>query len=209
MPLASEQSFSRKDADSMNSEQSLQVVAFETDLGWIALLGSGTTLKQLVFGYRAKSAALAALDPARLAAAQTRNWCPSLVDRLLDYAAGSCADFRDVQLDLDHLTPFQRKVVKQCRAIPYGETRSYGELALESGSARAARAVGNTMATNRYALIVPCHRVINADGGIGHFGAPEGSRMKARLLEMERRTRAESEPIQRTHRSAKRAAVHC
>ena len=193
----------------MNSEPSLHVVAFETNLGWMAVVGRGSTLKQLVFGYREKSAALAALDPALLAAARMRNGFPSLVDRLQDYAAGSWADFRDVQVDLDHLTPFQRKVVKQCRAIAYGQTRSYGDLALESGSARAARAVGNTMATNRYSLVVPCHRVINADGSIGQFGAPDGSRMKARLLEMEQRTLAESEPPKRVQRPRTSAAVRC
>jgi methylated-DNA-[protein]-cysteine S-methyltransferase len=193
----------------MHSEQAPHVVAFETDLGWMALVGSGSTLQQLVFGYRAKSAALAALEPALIATAQTRNGCPSLVDRLQDFAAGSWADFRDVQVDLDHLTPFQRRVVKHCRAIAYGQTRSYGDLALESGSPRAARAVGNTMATNRYPLVVPCHRVINADGSIGQFGAPEGSRMKARLLEMEQRTLAESESHQRVQRPRASAAVRC
>jgi methylated-DNA-[protein]-cysteine S-methyltransferase len=201
--------FSRKEVEPMNSEQSLHAVAFETNLGWMAVVGSGSTLKQLVFGYRTKSAALAALDPTLLAAAQTRNGCPSLVDRLQDYAAGSWADFRDVQVDLDHLTPFQRKVVKQCRAIAYGQTRSYGELALESGSARAARAVGNTMATNRYSLIVPCHRVINADGSIGKFGAPDGSRMKARLLEMEQPALSDSQPLRRAVRPRRSTAVHC
>jgi methylated-DNA-[protein]-cysteine S-methyltransferase len=193
----------------MNSEHPLQVFSLATDLGWMALVGSGSTLKQLVFGYRAKSAALAALDPVMLAGAETRNWCPALADRLQDYAAGGCADFRDVELDLDHLTVFQRKVVKQCRAIAYGQTRSYGELAFESGSSGAARAVGNTMARNRHPLVVPCHRVINADGSIGHFGAPDGSRMKARLLDMERRRPAESERPQRVQRPRSSAVVHC
>jgi methylated-DNA-[protein]-cysteine S-methyltransferase len=99
--------------------------------------------------------------------------------------------------------------VKRCRAIAYGQTRSYGDLAVESGSPGAARAVGNTMATNRYPLVVPCHRVINADGSIGQFGAPEGSRMKARLLEMEQRARAESESPKRVQRPRTTAAGRC
>ncbi|MBI3839555.1 MAG: methylated-DNA--[protein]-cysteine S-methyltransferase [Planctomycetia bacterium] len=193
----------------MNSEHSLQVVSFVTDLGWMALVGSGSTLKQLVFGHHTQSAALAALDPALLAAARTGNWCPSLVDRLQDFAAGGSADFRDVQVDLNHLTPFQRKVVKHCRAIAYGQTRSYGELALQSGSARAARAVGNTMATNRYPLIVPCHRVVHADRSIGHLSAPDGSRMKTRLLDMEERTLAHPKRTKRAPRPRASAATRC
>ena len=178
----------------MISEYSHQVVTFATDFGWMALTGNGSTLSQVMFGYPTKSAALAALNPAVLAAAQTRDWCPSLVERLQDYAAGGWVDFSDVKVDLDHLTPFQRKVVMQCRAIAYGQTRSYGELALRSGSPRAARAVGNTMAANRYPLIVPCHRVVNSDGSTGNFSAPDGSRMKIRLLDMEQRTLAAFEP---------------
>jgi methylated-DNA-[protein]-cysteine S-methyltransferase len=184
----------------MPSEHSLEVVSFATELGWIALAGSGSTVKHIVFNYPSRAAAISALDQKlgfdeKLAArASTGHTWASLVARLQDYAAGGCDDFRDVELDLDHLTAFQRRVIKHCRAIGYGRTSSYGALAKASGSQRAARAVGNTMATNRFPLIVPCHRVINADGSIGNYGAPDGTRMKVRLLTMERAPLASSEP---------------
>ena len=147
----------------------LQVVSFATELGWIAMLGAGATIKQVVFAYPSRAAAWHALDPQLAADAQPGNWWPSLVERLRDYTLGRRVDFSDVAIDLAHLTPFQRRVVKQCRAIGYGKTRSYGELAARCGSPGAARAVGNTMAANRYALIVPCHRVIRTDGSFSGY----------------------------------------
>jgi methylated-DNA-[protein]-cysteine S-methyltransferase len=171
----------------MSLDSPLQVAFFATDLGWMGVLGVKARLKRIVFGYPSRAAAFCALGGEVAERAQGGNWWPSLVDRLREYAAGGHVDFRDVQLDLDHLTPFQQRVLKQCRAIGYGKTRSYGELAALSGSPRAARAVGNTMAGNLFPLVVPCHRVINSDGSVGRYSGPEGERMKIKLLAMERR----------------------
>jgi len=171
----------------MSGQRPLEVTSFVTELGWMALVCAGPVVKQLVFAYPTRAAALNALAPTLLEGAQMADAWPSLVERLQDYAAGARVDFRDVKLDLDHLTPFQRRVVKHCRSVGYGQTRSYGELAAASGSRRAARAVGNTMATNRFPILVPCHRVINSDGSIGNYSAPDGPRLKSRLLEMEGR----------------------
>lgn len=171
----------------MSIDRPLQVAFFATDLGWMGVLGVKDRLKRIVFGYPSRAAAFCALDGAVAEQAQGGNWWPSLVDRLREYAAGGCVDFRDVQLDLDHLTPFQQRVLKHCRAIGYGKTRSYGELATLAGSPRAARAVGNTMAGNLFPIIVPCHRVINSDGSVGRYSGPEGQRTKIKLLAMERR----------------------
>ena len=78
---------------------------------------------------------------------------------------------------------FQRQVWAGLRAIPFGETRSYGQLAGELGKAGAARAVGRANATNPLALLVPCHRVISADGALGGFAF--GSTIKRQLLSHE------------------------
>lgn len=176
----------RKKSHMASIERPLQVVSFATDLGWMAVAGAGSTIKHIVFGYPSRAAAWAVLESIVAAPVQAGNWWPSLVERLRDYAAGSPVDFRDVTLDLDHLTPFQVRVIKHCRAIGYGKTRSYGELAALAGSQRAARAVGNTMALNRFPLVVPCHRVINSDGSIGNYSGVDGQRTKIRLLSMER-----------------------
>jgi methylated-DNA-[protein]-cysteine S-methyltransferase len=158
-------------------------VAFITDLGWMALAGSGSAVVQITFARGSKAAALASLDPAIRARARVCDWNPSLVRRLKEFAGGAADDFRDVRLDLDHLTPFQRRVVKACRAIGYGRTSSYGELAAAAGSARAARAVGSTMAANRFALAVPCHRVVHSGGDMGRLSGPSRLRARLRLLE--------------------------
>ena len=82
------------------------------------------------------------------------------------------------------MTPFQKQVIRTCREIPYGETLTYGELAVKAGSPGGARAVGTTMRTNRFPIIVPCHRVVGANG-LGGFSASQGVQTKRRLLEIE------------------------
>lgn len=107
----------------------------------------------------------------------------SLVDRIRAYLAGSPETFGDVALELDWCTPFQRATVEAMRAIPYGETASYGEIAALAGHPNAQRAVGSVCAANRFALFVPCHRVVGADG-LGSYGSL-GPDYKRRLLELE------------------------
>ena len=89
-----------------------------------------------------------------------------------------------VELDWDGLTPFQRRVMAIVQAIPRGQTRTYGEVARLAGRPRAARAVGQVMANNPVPLWVPCHRVIRADGRLGHYSGG-GEPVKRRLLEVE------------------------
>ena len=80
-------------------------------------------------------------------------------------------------------SPFQRRVWDALRRIPYGETRTYAELARELGAPGAARAVGSANGANRLAIVIPCHRVIAAGGGLGGYGG--GLWRKLRLLELE------------------------
>ena len=108
-----------------------------------------------------------------------------VLERLQQFAAGEFVDLSKIPISLSHLTPFQRQVVKACRAIKRGDSRSYGEVAAAAGSPGAARAVGQVMRTNRMPLIVPCHRVVAAGGKLGGFSAPQGLAMKRRLLELE------------------------
>jgi methylated-DNA-[protein]-cysteine S-methyltransferase len=90
-----------------------------------------------------------------------------------------------VRLDLSG-TEFQRRVWNALRTIPYGETRSYGEIADQIGAANAFRAVGLANGRNPIAVIVPCHRVIGANGSLTGFGG--GLERKSALLELERNT---------------------
>ena len=106
----------------------------------------------------------------------------TLRDELASYFAGASRSF-SVPLVYPG-SPFQRRVWEQLLAIPYGETRSYEELALAVGEPKAVRAVGRANGLNRIALLIPCHRVVRKDGGLGGYGG--GLRRKQYLLDLER-----------------------
>jgi len=105
---------------------------------------------------------------------------------LSEYFAGTRRAF-SVTLDLSSATAFDRRVLAAIAAIPYGETRTYGQLARELGNAGASRAVGHGCGRNPVPLLIACHRVVRADGSLAGFGAG-GVDVKARLLAMERGT---------------------
>ncbi len=107
-----------------------------------------------------------------------------LVERLRGYFRGKSDSFADVEVELGWCTEFQRAAVAAMRAIPYGETATYGEIAALAGHPNAQRAVGSVCASNRFGLVVPCHRVVAADG-LGSYGSL-GVGYKRRLLELER-----------------------
>ncbi len=107
---------------------------------------------------------------------------PKVLSQLKKYAEGRLKDF-DCPLDL-HGTPFQRKVWAALIKIPYGETRSYRDVARAIGHPKAFRAVGNANGTNPIPIIVPCHRVIESNGGLGGYG--QGIDVKKRLLDFEK-----------------------
>lgn len=106
----------------------------------------------------------------------------SVREHVLAYCAGECLEFTRPLAAAG--TVFQQRVWTALRAIPLGETRSYGELAALLGHPGAARAVGRANATNPICLIVPCHRVIGADGSLTGFAF--GEETKRRLLAHER-----------------------
>lgn len=106
---------------------------------------------------------------------------PEAVDQLSAYFAGELRHF-ELRLEFDG-TPFQRSVWGALRTIPYGETRTYGEIARQIGNPTASRAVGLANGHNPIAVIVPCHRVIGANGSLTGFGG--GLERKRALLELE------------------------
>jgi methylated-DNA-[protein]-cysteine S-methyltransferase len=112
------------------------------------------------------------------------EWILSAVRRLMAYLAGHPQTLEDLPLDLRGLTPFQRRVADVLRATRPGQTLSYGEVALLAGRPGAARAVGQAVKANPILILVPCHRVVaaNGPGSWSAFGSPE---RKARLLALE------------------------
>jgi methylated-DNA-[protein]-cysteine S-methyltransferase len=103
------------------------------------------------------------------------------VRQLREYFAGRRTEF-DLPLAPEG-TAFQRKVWRKLQEIPYGETISYGELARRVGNPKASRAVGSANGKNQIPIVIPCHRVIAGDGGLGGFGG--GLPVKEKLLKLE------------------------
>lgn len=179
----------RAKASTANVERRM-IAVFPSELGWIAILGHGKTLAGLVFGFDTADEALAAIKPSRGGEFEIGAWNKPLVARLQAYARGKPDDFRDVALDLGQRTEFQRRVLAACRKVKFGEVSSYAKLAIAAGAPRAARAVGTVMSKNCVPLIVPCHRILSAAGGIGGYSSPQGLGMKKRLLALEARAMA-------------------
>jgi methylated-DNA-[protein]-cysteine S-methyltransferase len=108
-----------------------------------------------------------------------------VINQLADYLNGTRRQF-SLAIDFSSLTPFQVEVLRITSQIPYGETRTYQEIAVQMGKQHAARAVGRVEATNPIPLIIPCHRVLGSDGTLHGYGGPGGIKLKAWLLDLEK-----------------------
>ena len=104
------------------------------------------------------------------------------IQRLL---AGGAADLDFIALDMSGLPDFNTRVYAITRRIAPGQTRTYGSIARELADVRLARAVGAALGRNPFPIIVPCHRVLGADGSMTGFSAPGGVATKRRMLEIE------------------------
>jgi len=108
----------------------------------------------------------------------------SALRQLDEYLRGVRKTF-DLPIDWSLMRPFQREVLQIVFAIPYSQTRTYGEIAHQIGNPRAARAIGRANATNPMPLVIPCHRVIGSDGKLHGYGGGEGLPTKEWLLQLE------------------------
>lgn len=113
-------------------------------------------------------------------------WAASLIDRVQLHLSGALQDFTDVPIDWSAVSAFSQGVYRETQAIKPGHCRSYGDIAHALGfGPETARAVGVALAMNPWPLIVPCHRVVAANGKMTGFSAPGGIRTKTRLLVLE------------------------
>jgi methylated-DNA-[protein]-cysteine S-methyltransferase len=163
---------------------------FPTNLGWFGVLGENSRLALVLVGHASadevrRAAARQTTDGTDPPAFREDDWIPALRRRLERYCIGERLDFDDVALDFPAGTDFQQRVLKVTRRIPYGKTISYGVLAEKAGYPRAARAVGTVMSSNRFPIVVPCHRVVASGGKTGGYTSPQGVSLKLRLLALE------------------------
>lgn len=159
------------------------VTACETALGWVGIAASAAGLVELTLPEPTEAAALQRLRERHGHGEPDDGRLAGLKARLQATCRGEAVNFDDLPLDAHQGTDFRRRVWAATRAIPRGQTRTYGELAREVGSPGAARAVGQAMARNPWPIVVPCHRVVGSDGRLTGFGG--GLEMKRHLLELE------------------------
>ncbi len=158
---------------------------FEVTSGVCAVGWSERGLTSVVLPELDRRSVEARLPDGSEAAKELPVWMHDVVDRLAKHLGGSPQDFSDVPVDLEGHGEFDRAVYGHARRLSSGQVCSYGDLARAVGRVGAARAVGQALGRNPVPLVVPCHRVLTADGQAGGFSANGGIVTKRRLLEAE------------------------
>jgi len=154
---------------------------FETAYGWMGLAGSQAGISRLILPQPSANDVLTLLGVTK--EHLDEDAFGDLPQRLQRYLDGESAEFPD-KLDFHGATEFRIKVWRATQAIPSGQSKSYGWIADRIGRPNAARAVGQALGANPIPIIIPCHRVIAGDGGLGGVGG--GIQMKKTLLRIEK-----------------------
>jgi len=162
--------------------QVLNYIIFNTDAGWLGILGSTAGLLRTILPQRSSQEVRQLFGDSLNQADRSPHLFQDLEERLRIYFSGHKVTFPD-KLDLSGATAFQREVWETTRLIAYGETRSYTWVAEQIEKPRAVRAVGQALGRNPLPIIVPCHRVLTSNGKLGGFSG--GIEVKKRLLHLE------------------------
>lgn len=161
---------------------------FDTPIGTCGIAWSGRGIAGLQLP-EPTAAATRARVKRRWPGAVEAEAVPAGVQRALDRVrtllSGDAVDLADIPLDLEAAPEFHRRVYEVARTIPPGRTMTYGEIARRLGVPHESREVGQALGRNPVAIIVPCHRVLGADGKMGGFSANGGASTKRRMLEIE------------------------
>jgi methylated-DNA-[protein]-cysteine S-methyltransferase len=172
-----------------DSPQSRGFALFETAIGLCGVAWDGPGLVGVQLPAATRTAALARLASLRPGLEEQMPPFPPAIDhaitRIRALLEGGRVSLADIVLDLDGVTTFERRVYEVTRAIGPGETLTYGEVATRLGDPGLSRAVGQALGRNPFPVVVPCHRVVAADGGLGGFSAPGGAATKRQLLAIE------------------------
>ena len=148
---------------------------YESPIGWIDIIAEGNQILRASFSEEAPFSG-PTFPPNLPVLARTV--------KLLDlYFAGGPIDFIEISVQLVYTTEFQQQVWNAIRQIPYGEVRTYQWIADQIGRPKSARSIGNAVGANPVSILIPCHRVIRSNGGLGGYGG--GSERKRQLLALE------------------------
>ncbi|MGA2224617.1 MAG: methylated-DNA--[protein]-cysteine S-methyltransferase [Syntrophobacteraceae bacterium] len=173
-----------------NKKTSLSYIAFETPLGWILVAESrdGIALVDFLAPDRPlRDAAISAVRKVYPDAAPAPGTDSDLLEKtkgyILDYLTNRVPPPK-IPIDLSKGTPFDHKVWRSIETIAFGESKSYGQIAVETQSPGASRAVGRACGRNPVPILIPCHRVIASGGKLGGFSC--GLEIKRALLDLEK-----------------------
>ncbi len=169
----------------MPSAKNLYYFVWPTAWGPMGAVAGDKGIRRIVLPHYTQDDLAALLAWEHPGAVEGREPFERLVELSRAFLNGKRVDFADVDIDLPSGESFSGVVYRACRSIPYGQTLSYSALAKQIGRPDAARAVATAMSKNPTPLIVPCHRVIYADGRAGGFSAEGGEALKRRLLVLE------------------------
>ena len=160
---------------------------FDTALGACGLAWSAEGLVAVLLPERDPQTVRARLARRHPEAAETAlpPWAAQAAEAMAALLRGEPRGLADIPVDLASVGEFERRVYAAARAIPPGRAVTYGELAARIGEPGAAQAVGRALGRNPVPIVVPCHRIVAADGRIGGFSAPGGAETKKRILAIE------------------------
>jgi len=154
---------------------------YETQLG----IGAVVATEKGISSVQLPHAGSAFINQLKQNAGKSSQLTEQVALKLKSYFNGEPQAFDIIPVDLSSLTEFRARILQLIRAIPYGEIRSYLDIAVMAGVPRSARAIGGAMAANPLPVIIPCHRIVAANGRLTGYSAPGGLDMKRILLRME------------------------
>jgi len=154
----------------------------DTPIGPVSLAVTGQGLVRIDFC--SLDALKSQLDPQAITDKNPPYYFDEALRQLAAYFRGQCRSF-DLPLDWRLMPVFQQQALRITWEIPFGKVRTYGDIARQIGKPNAARAVGGAEAHNPLPIVIPCHRVVDGQGGLHGYGAPGGINTKKWLLELE------------------------
>lgn len=161
----------------------------ETEFGFAGFVASERGLERVYLPARSRMELVARIERDLGSCQEAPGLLPKLAADLVRYFAGQPVAF-DVSFDWGRAGEFEQAVWRACFELGYGQRTTYAELARRVGRPAAARAVGAAMGRNPCPIVVPCHRVLRSDGGLGGYSGPGGVAFKQQLLDMEQAAHA-------------------